>query len=235
MVNQSDKTRGFRTFLDHVLEGATTPQKRTRHVTVTQPYLNGNSGFTRREFYELLKECKFVARVIDIHTRDQARLGTCGNSSRNNFLKTDDTEWQTLVTDNLADWLFWITDILTVQARFVSSGRPLTRSQLAALLHDRFIGHPGRNLRLKDRRNEIWSAYSLRSAVEKVLPDIKSCGAVTLSNLARRINARSRDLSFVSLKTPLSGRHLQKLLKKHHIDWIEIKRSYKERLLTQGR
>jgi hypothetical protein len=79
----------------------------------------------------------------------------------------------------------------------------------------------------------LWSAYALKHAINTVLPEIKTSGAVTLANLARRINANSKDILVAGTRARLSGKHLQKLLKKHHINWIEIKKSYKKRLLAQ--
>ena len=73
----------------------------------------------------------------------------------------------------------------------------------------------------------------LRAAVNEALKDINTPGAVTLDNLAQRITWRARKLLQMDLQKPLSGKHLQKLLRQHDIDWLKIKRSYKDRLLTE--
>ena len=79
-------------------------------------------------------------------------------------------------------------------------------------------------------RKRIWRPAVLRRAVHSALKDIHNPGAVTLENLARRIAVRSRNSSPLNLMKPLSGKHLQKLLQGNDIEWIEIKRSYKEPL-----
>jgi hypothetical protein len=108
----------------------------------------------------------------------------------------------------------------------------MSRTQLLELLNDRLFRETGNKLPLKARRKRIWTAAVLRSAVHDALKDINTPGAVTLENLGRRITARSGNAP-INLKKPLSGKHLQKLLRQNNIDWIEIKRSYKERLLTR--
>ncbi len=109
----------------------------------------------------------------------------------------------------------------------------MSHAQLAALFEDAFLLDASEDLRLKDGRNEVWSTYALKCAINTVLPEIKTSGAVTLANLARRINAKSKEILVGGTRARLSGKHLQKLLKKHDIDWIGIKKSYKKRLLAQ--
>jgi hypothetical protein len=208
--------------------------------------LEGSSGFIYDEFYALLEKSRFVSRVIDIHTREKAWREECirnrydshelvpepADSEWRRFV--DDSEWQAFVKDRLADWLFGITEILTMQAKFVARGDPLSRAELASLIQDQFLGWKNKDVCLKDGRNEVWSALTLREAINLVLPEIKTVGAVTLSNLAKRINAHSREILFRRLKTRLTGKHLQKLLKKHGIDWIGLKKAYKQHLHTQA-
>lgn len=136
--------------------------------------------------------------------------------------------------DRLADWLYGITEILTMQAKLVACGDPMSRAELASLFDDQFLGSQSKDVCLKDGRNEVWTASTLRKAINRVLPEIKTIGAVTLSNLAKRINARSRDILFLRLKTRLTGKHLQKLLRKHGIDWIGLKKAYKRHLVAEG-
>ena len=135
--------------------------------------------------------------------------------------------------DRLADWLYGITEILTMQAKLVACGDPMSRAELASLFDDKFLGSESKDICLKDGRNEVWTAHTLREVINRVLPEIKTVGAVTLSNLAKRINARSREILFGPLKTRLTGKHLQKLFKKHGIDWIGLKKAYKKSLVEQ--
>ena len=202
----------------------------TCHSTSSE--LNDNADLTRQEFQNLLNELRFVARVIDIHLKNQSRLVDIDSPNRPRGSLESDDEWQTLVTRNLPNWLFWITDILMMQARLVARGCPMPRTQLAALLQDRLLRQASRELLLKESRNKVWTAHIVRTAIDRALPGMRAPGAITLANLAKRINADSQDVSDTAGKT-LSGKHLQKLLKKHGIDWIEIKRSHKKRLLTR--
>jgi len=235
VANQPTNTPVFESFLDYIMDKEAKLARRRRRVCVTELYLNGNSGFTKAEFYKLLEKSRFVSSVIDIHIRDRTRLDQYSepSNSTGDILNIEDSQWQVFVEKYLADWLYSITDILLMQAKFVSRGRPMSRAELAALLHDRFLGWESKDLQLKDGRNEVWSAYTLRSAINRVLPEIKTSGAVTLTNLAKRINLRSREILFRKMKTRLSGKHLQKLLKKHDIDWTRIKKAYKQRLLAE--
>jgi hypothetical protein len=236
----------IKTFLDWVLHEGTKKQSRLRCAHELY-LLEGSSGFIYDEFYELLEKSRFVSGVIDIHTRERAWREECirirygsnelipehTDSEWRRFV--DDSEWQAFVKDRLADWLFGITEILTMQAKLVASGDPMSRAELGSLFDAQFLGSQSEDVCLKDGRNEVWTASTLRKAVNRVLPEIKTVGAVTLSNLAKRINAHSREILFGRLKTRLTGKHLQKLLKKHGIDWIGLKKAYKQHLVAEGR
>jgi hypothetical protein len=205
-------------------------------VNVAELYLNGNTGFAMAEFYRLLEDSQFVAKVIEIYCSDRTTLERHrepGDSSATIVKIQEDSQWKSLVKKHLADWLFRVTDILTMQAKFASRGYPMSRAQLAALFDDAFLIDASEDLLLKDGRNEVWSAYALKRAINTVLPEIKTSGAVTLANLARRINAKSKEIIVGGMRARLSGKHLQKLLKKHDIDWTGIKESYKKGLLAQ--
>jgi hypothetical protein len=184
----------------------------------------------------LLNESRFVERVIEIHLSNESSLFTDHSSStapdRHDLKDRNGAEWQELVERNLPHWLFWLTHILTTQAKLAAEDRPMSRTQLLELLNDRLLRHAGNELRLKAHRKRIWTAAVLRSAVYSAIKDINTPGAVTLENLGRRITAHSGSAP-INLKKPLSGKHLQKLMRQNNIDWIEIKRSYKERLLTR--
>ena len=97
----------------------------------------------------MLNGLRFVARVIGIHLKNQSRLVDVDSPNRPSGSLESDDEWQTLVTSNLPNWLFWITDILMMQAKLVARGRPMSRTQLAALLQDRLLRQGSRDLLLK--------------------------------------------------------------------------------------
>jgi hypothetical protein len=199
--------------------------------------LNGNSGFVKAGFYELLEKSAFVSHVIDLHRNDANRSLEYGQQlfalPELVSQAPDVPLFEAFVERHLPDWLFKITDILTLQARFAAKGSPMSRAELTALVDDAFLDHELDDLSLKDGRNEIWDAYTLKSALNHVLPEIRTTGTLTLTNVAKKINARSNQLLPGRMKRPLSGKHLQKLLKTHHIDWAKIREVCKERLLAE--
>jgi hypothetical protein len=122
-------------------------------VDVMELYLNGNTGFTRSEFYALLERTDFVATIIDIHDRDLIESKRCRNehNSSKTLFELEDSEWKAFTQKYLADWLFKITDILTMQAKFASRGYPMSHAELTALIHDAFLKGESKALRLKGR------------------------------------------------------------------------------------
>lgn len=199
-------------------------------------YLNGSTGFFRDEFYALLETTHFVAKVIDIKERDLAESKRCRrerDSSEPLLELYEDPKWKFLTEKLLADWLYKIADILIMHTTFTSRGLPMSHAELTALIQDAFLGWKSKDLDLKDGRNEVWNAYDLKLAVNLALPEIKTIGAVTLTNLAKRINAHSKHILFGRTKTLLSGKHLQKLFAQHDIDWPHIKKLYKQRLVAE--
>ena len=185
------------------------------------------------EFYRLLSDSQFVAKVIEIYCSDRSTLERHrepGDSTATIVKIQVDSQWKSLVKKHLADWLFRITDILTTQAKFASRGYSMSRAELAALIDDAFLRDAREELELRDRRNEIWNAYTLKLAINTILPEIKTSGAVTLTTVAKKITAHAQALGCCRSKTALTGKHLQKLLKIHSIDWMAIKRSYTRHL-----
>src|SRR5215831_2724356 len=180
--------------------------------------LNGDADLIKTEFYRLLKESEFVARVIAIH--------------RNNSKRTP-VGWQNIVEENLPAWLFCLTDILTTQAALAAEERPMSRGQLAAQINDRLLREATVELRLKPYRKRIWTAAVLRITVYEALKYIDRPATVTLENVAKMMNRHFASSLPADVKRPLSTKHLQKLLRQNGIDWLELKRRYKERLLTR--
>jgi hypothetical protein len=140
-------------------------------------------------------------------------------------------EWEHLVRTRLPDWLFWLTYILTAQARLAEEKREMSRAQLATVLNDRLFRQTKDDVLFRAHKKKLWTPALLRNIVHEALKDISLPGRVTLENVAMSINLRSRKVSSpIKLVTPLSGKHLQKLLRENDIKWIEIKRRYVERL-----
>ena len=134
--------------------------------------------------------------------------------------------FQDFVRTWLAHWLYRVTDIVTLQAKNLSSGKRFSHAELTALIDDAFLDRASDELPLRDGRNEVWNLFTLKSALNRVLPEIKTAGALTLSNVAKRINATRNQYPFVRNRKPLTAKHLQKLLKQHGIDWFEVKKAY---------
>ena len=195
--------------------------------------------YCRKSFAGCWRNRVFVEEVIDLFINNECRLLTDTTSDTDSHHPGghhNTGEWQQLVRTSLPAWLFWLTYIMTAQAKLVEEDRPLSRAQLAALFSDRLF-HQNRDDRLfKAHRKRFWTSALLRNMVHEALKDISLPSRVTLENLAMSINLRSRRVSPpIKLVTPLSGKHLQKLLRQNDIKWIEIKRRYVERLLQLRR
>jgi hypothetical protein len=85
------------------------------------------------EFFQLLEESRFVARVIEIHLNNETRLSTQTTSSTDSHRdcraeERNGAEWQELIERNLPQWLFWVTTVLTMQAKMAAEDRPIVAS-----------------------------------------------------------------------------------------------------------
>jgi hypothetical protein len=130
----------------------------------------------------------------------------------------------------LPNWLFQLTDTLAVEALIAASGEPMLKSQADDLYKFIFIDRGPGDPPLKDARNEIWNLRTLRWAIEDALPKIKTIASVTLDTLAKKINTLPKRGWLKKKRKPLTGKHLQKLLKEHNIDWKKIKKDYIKQL-----
>ncbi|HYX27473.1 MAG TPA: hypothetical protein VE863_02820 [Pyrinomonadaceae bacterium] len=99
---------------------------------------------------------------------------------------------------------------MITQAKLVAQHRPMYRAQLRHMIDYRLLGQANKELRLKCGPNSLWTRHTLRRAINRALPDITAPGAVTLANLAKKINQRSNEL-FGGRDITLKGKHLQKL------------------------
>ena len=191
----------------------------------------------QEEFCRFLEKSGFVEGVIDFYINNERRLVTETTSYTDSYHpcgRRNTGEWQQLVRKSLSPWLFWLTYITTAQAKFVDEDRPMSRAQLAALFSDRLFHQNRDDLFFRAHRKRFWTPALLRNTVHEALKDINLPSRVTLENLAMCINFRSQKVSSpIKLVTPLSGKHLQKLLRQNDIKWIEIKRRYVERLLVE--
>ena len=189
----------------------------------------------QEEFCRLLEKSGFVEEVIDFYISNERRLltqTTSGADSHHHSQRHNTGEWEQLVKRRLPDWLFWLTYILTAQAKLVEENRQMSRAQLAALLNDRLFRQTSDDRLFRAHRRRLWTPALLRKVVHEALKYINTPGRVTLENLAMNITFLSRrDSSPIKLLKPLSGKHLQKLLRQNDIKWIEIKRRYVARLI----
>ena len=107
----------------------------------------------------------------------------------------------------------------------VEENRQMSRAQLATVLNDRLFRQTKDDLLFRAHKKRLWTQALLRNTVHEALKDISLPRRGTLENVAMSINLRSRRVSSpIKLVTPLSGKHLQKLLRRNNINWIEIKR-----------
>lgn len=200
---------------------------------------DGDTSVLREEFCRLLEKSGFVEEVIDFYIDKERRLLTESASVADSHYHSErhnTGEWEQLVRTRLPNWLFWLTYILTAQARLVEENRQMSRVQLAELLKGRLFRQIRDDQLCGAHRKRLWTPVVLRKMVHEALKDISLPGRVTLENLAMSIHLRSRKASSpIKLLTPLSGKHLQKLLQQNDIKWIEIKRRYVERLLRLRR
>jgi hypothetical protein len=186
-----------------------------------------------------LEESGFVEEVIDFYINKERRLPTENASvadSHHHNERHNTGEWQQLVGTVLPYWLFWLTYILTAQAKLVDEDRPISRAQVAAVLNDRLFRETDNHGLFRAHRKRLWTPALLRNVVHEALKYINIPGTVTLEHVAMNITFLSRkDSSPIKLLKPLSGKHLQKLLRQNDIKWIEIKRRYVARLLRLRR
>jgi hypothetical protein len=194
-------------------------------------FFDDDTSLLKEEFFGLLEKSGFVEEVIDFYINKERRTDPPLHCERHNT-----GDWAQLVRTRLPDWLFWLIYILTAQAKLVEENGQISRGQLATVLHDRLFRQTKDDLLFSPHKKRLWTQALLRNMVHDALKDISLPGRVTLENLAMSINRRSRRVSSpIKLVTPLSGKHLQKLLRQNDIKWIEIKRSYVERLLRLRR
>jgi hypothetical protein len=148
------------------------------------------------KFYELLNESRFVERVIEIHLSNESSLFTDHSSStapREHHPKgSNGADWRELVEQHLPHWLFWLTHILTTQAKLAAEDRPMSRARLLQLLNDRLFREAGDELRLKAHRKRIWTAAVLRSAVHSALKDKKKKKLNKIRNKDRKSGERKK-------------------------------------------
>lgn len=189
----------------------------------------------QEEFRRFLEKSGFVEDVIDFYIDKERRLLTenaSGTDSTHDSEPLNTGEWEHLVRTRLPDWLIWLTYILTAQARLAEEKREMSRAQLEAVVNDRLFRQTKGDFLFRAHRKKLWTPALLRNIVHEALKDINLPGRVNLENVAMSINLRSRKVSSpIKLVTPLSGKHLQKLLRQNDIKWIEIKRRYIARLI----
>jgi hypothetical protein len=191
------------------------------------------------EFRSFLEKSGFVEEVIDFYIDKDRRLLTenpSGTDSSHHSEPLNTAEWEHLVRTRLPGWLFWLTYILTAQARLAEEKRKCRERNLRRSSTTDCFARPkmtccseriGRNFGHQPCLEILFMKLSKTSAY---------LGRVTLENVAMSINFRSTKASSpIKLLTPLSGKHLQKLLRQNDIKWIEIKRRYVTRLLRLRR
>ncbi|HXD34597.1 MAG TPA: hypothetical protein VN643_25985 [Pyrinomonadaceae bacterium] len=194
---------------------------------------------TQREFNALLAECDFISKVIQIYREDAAREFADRKKYAPNHSAVEFEEGfrfqEEFIRKYLPGWLWSITEILTLEAFCASLGEPLEKSKMAELVNFSFVERgPGERL-LKDGRNEIWNRHLLGWALGQVLSKFKVGSAITLAATAKKINQLPKRGMLRKMKRALTGKHLQKLLQDHDIDWLKEKKRYQNRLAEEKR
>jgi hypothetical protein len=211
------------------------PQQSKEAARVFDEGLSGIEG----EFNALLRECDFISKVIQIYRKDAAREFAerkkyTPNPSEAEFEESFSFQ-EVYIREYLPGWLCSITGILILEAFCASLGEPLERSRMAELVNFSFVDRGPGERQLKDGRNEIWDKHVLRWALGQVLPTFKASGAISLAATARKINQLPKRGMLRKMKRALTGKHLQKLLQDHDIDWLEEKKHYQNRLGEEKR
>ena len=187
-----------------------------------------DTSVLQEEFRSFLEKSGFVEEVIDFYIDKERRLlaeKASGPDPTHDSEPLNTGEWEHLVRTRLPDWLFWLTYILTAQARLAEEKREMSRAQLETVVNDRLFRQSRNDFLFRAHRKKLWTPRLLRNIVHEALKDINLPGRVNLENVAMSINLRSRKASLpIKLVTPLSGKHLQKLLRQNDIKWIEMKR-----------
>jgi hypothetical protein len=112
------------------------------------------------EFSRLWEKSGLVAEVIDFYMNNQSRLLTENASRTDSHRHTachNTGEWQQLVGTVLPYWVFWLTYILTAQAKLVEEDRPMSRAQVAALLNDRLFREIDNHRLFRAHRKRLWT------------------------------------------------------------------------------
>ncbi len=187
-----------------------------------------------QEFKALLVELDFVPKIVEIYRREEHRevelwqkygITLSGQRLEQTFLRQEE-----FILKYLPDRLYQATDTLVIEAVLAAIGRPMRRSLAIDLYNSIFVRRDASAPPLRDGRNEIWDSISLKWAINHVLLTIKNPSNLTLATVAKKINALPRKGMLKNMKKDLTDKHLQKLLKEHHINWMRIKSAYKSML-----
>jgi hypothetical protein len=189
------------------------------------------------EFSRLLNELNFIPKVIELcHLSALQKFSYYQqNSAVEMFIADFEDDFcrrSVFLQKHLPDWVYNITNILALEARSAAHGGPISKSKARRLFEVEFVDREFGGPPLKDSRNEIWGAANLRMVLKEVLRQIKVVSAITLENAARRIIKNSGPM-FQKSKAPLTGKHLQKLLKRHGINWKQMKAERVQLLIAE--
>jgi hypothetical protein len=196
--------------------------------------LNQGNSFTQGEFQTLLEESEFIPKIIEAYRRDALRgFEDCQDADPWRLKAEEDFQrCQAFIEEYLAVWLYKATDLLTLQAPFASTGNPIPKAALRDLILDVFVDNGPPTAPLKSGRKEIWDRHTLLWVLGKVLLEINVNGTITLAVVAKKINALAKqEYRLWNIEKPLTEKHLQKLFKKHDIDWKIIKKAHKRQLI----
>lgn len=209
-------------------------KRERRRLKERSQIFDGRSKRVEKAFHALLEESGFLTGVIEIYRKEEMRTfeyyKKYGPSSSTATFDEKFQPQEDFLRKYLPNWLFQLTENLGMEALYAASGEPMLKSKADDLYRFIFIERGPGDPPLKDARNEIWDMYTLKWAVEEALPLIKRTANVTLATLAKRINSLPKRGWLKKRRKPLTGKHLQRLLKEHNIDWMKIKKDYIKKL-----
>lgn len=214
-------------------------REKERHPDEKPPLVPFTDDFAAGAFKALLEELDFVPKVIEIYRRYALKelqeyrkyyIAPSDLKFGQNFLRQEE-----FLLRYLPGRLYQATDTLVIEAIMFAIGTPMRRSLAFDLYNSIFVRRNSSAPPLRDGKNEKWGRPALVFAIHSVLFTIKNFRNVTLATVAKKINALPREGVLKDKKRNLTGKHLQKLLKEHHLHWKVIKMNYKSFIEEKSR
>src|SRR5947209_339723 len=129
-------------------------------------FVDGNSHIREQEFHALLRESGFLSNVIEIYRRSALREFEDKQrpSSKRSFaeFEEDFRRQEDFLRRYLPNWLYQLTENLALEALYAASGEPMLKAHMSDLYNFIFVERGPGDPPLKDGRNEVWDAPTLK-------------------------------------------------------------------------